>query len=590
MQFVKILYMKSIMRKVSEWEWVSNKVKFTTLIMFLLSILMIYPLYFLSLSIIGNLDNVGWKSPAIMHHPDSITNSFSYNTYENICTSVEYQFAYFFLIADGLSIIAIAVYFFHKISCDNFLTKTYIFLSAFLGFGFFLFPVANKKIKPVKISVNFRKITYISLIFSLMIISFSMLIFSGYTANINYKSSKINGKIALSTKSDQKNLIIFCVDSLDNHWTMPYFLNDKYKDFLYFPYFITPGFYTSESEKAIYSGTIENDLWPRIQNGEVFKYTAPLYESLPEKKLEFILDLGFNNISLVNEYFSKGDFAKEYDKSPLLLTGKKFNGVGSTFSKYENSTLGLFNNNIPEKNMMLSASNNLSISSDAGVVFSTLNSLHNPYFGDEDGDFSIFKGNSTWISSEMRNYNSAASFVSKYIAEFLDALKLKSDKYGNLYDNSMIVIFGDHSSHSNIPPSNEADAGAKTLKNQSALLIKYPNTNLVEDSPTVMDESAIYGPFLFKIIQHYFRNNGTFESEKEWITKNSNFRIDRSFITFKPYWQFSGAYLSHLNENGDVVLQNTFNGTPSYYFTNDTEKINQQVEEVGWIDEKNINI
>lgn len=538
-------------------------------VIFILSLLMIYPMYYFINEMLQFGDPFSFKGGDVMnsHNSDVTTSIYSFaGTF--ILKDYEYLAAFIFLIFNEILIIFLVVYFINKVKTESFFKKIFVYSSPFFGLGIFTFPLIF--IKKSHFNIQYKNL---GLIFVNTVISFSILLTTGLlisNAIVAEKYSQYSHNISnvnLSTQPGKENLILITLDSFDNFWTMPHFNNSAFKDFYYFPNFVTPGFYTAESEKIIYSEEIGNNLWDKTLSGYKINTAADVYTGLGPSKFKMLKKYSdYFNVTTINEDFSK--YANNEFINEINIKNTK---------KYGNK---VFNDDLPEKRMKNALIDNLKISNDPGMIFWSFYPLHNPYFGDEEGNFSITKCNSVYQSYEMRNYSSSAEFAYNATKDLLVSLKNSSDTFGSIYDNSMIVLFGDHSSHSNFVPNEYSHVGTPIEKNHSSLMIKYPHTSLAGDKPVVVDDIAIYAAHLQKIIDHYFANKNT--DQIDWMRNNPNFAIDRKFLTYTSYWMGMYGYYTQFDSNGQLRIVESNSGNFRVSPTDVKIIERQYADEVGW--------
>ena len=114
---------------------------------------------------------------------------------------------------------------------------------------------------------------------------------------------------------------------------------------------------------------------------------------------------------------------------------------------------------------------------------------------------------------------------------------MKGSNGVSVYDNSLIVVYGDHADHSR-RTSKPGDAlSEEVIANRSNLIIKYPKSlkhSSTKQKMTIIDDRAIYAPHLNQIINHALNT----EDGVDFIKTNHNFNPDRNFLTFmgpEPY-------------------------------------------------------
>ena len=96
---------------------------------------------------------------------------------------------------------------------------------------------------------------------------------------------------------------------------------------------------------------------------------------------------------------------------------------------------------------------------------------------------------------------------------------IRSLKDKGLYDKSFIIIYGDHSNHSNTLVHPNKDIPAK--KYNSMMMIKYPNEN---NNNMEISKTEVYGGFINQIIDHY--------DDQTFINMNKNFKPNKRVVFY----------------------------------------------------------
>ena len=150
-----------------------------------------------------------------------------------------------------------------------------------------------------------------------------------------------------------------------------------------------------------------------------------------------------------------------------------------------------------------------------------------------------------------------------------DGLKKIKNNVTNVFDNSMIIVFGDHSSHQN----NNGD------HHESAMMIKYPedNNSNAQTSIKVVSDKVVYAPYINDIILEYFKNrtklgqlfnnsNKFSQPNKEWPIFISNTKMafatwdnehlnydEKKIVTYQDYRKYKSNTLNDQNKKDMIT-------------------------------------
>lgn len=557
--------------------------------MFILGIFFVYPIMIFAKVMVNNFDTAGFKSDIALSHDSNVLSSIGQIDPIDTLHNSRYLIPYLFLVILEVINIVHSVYLISLNPNLSFFERVYIKASMIPGLAVIFLPILyiNKWLFrrndwKIVIGVKLNKYFSISMSFIFLILTSSLLLWDSFQIS-NRMFNSVIPNLSFSTKPGEENLIEICVDSMDRIYTSPFFLNSSFKDFYYFTKFVTPGFFTAESEKIIYSENLLNDFWQtdwsqksKYSWSEISNIDHWLDVTMSASKAKHISNSNhFNNIHLINDIPNRSVLNHNFD---ALNVTPNINYISNEMTKFD--TVGRFGvtKNSQEKNNIEFIKNHMTISDGASRLMYSPITLHNPSRVDKYGNYSLFAGNNTNNSSYMNNYNIPAEWLMSIIGDLFNNMKSLSNEFGNVYDNSMIVIFGDHSSHSNLSPNLNTNVGDELLKNRSPLLIKFPHTRLNGTGPEVVDDVAVYAPFLSKIEEHYFDAH---DDTLAWMRSNSNFNIDRKFISYAP-WPLGGqGFISEFN--GDKLESaNSLSGS-NIIFSDDSDKYIQEVlQEISW--------
>lgn len=157
--------------------------------------------------------------------------------------------------------------------------------------------------------------------------------------------------------------------------------------------------------------------------------------------------------------------------------------------------------------------NNIKISSNSKGARILTDDLitHRSFQLDANGNYSLHN-----FSDEDQQKN-LTNIVSNLITKLKSVKKVINGKEISAYDNSMIVIYGDHSTHG-LATNEGLKMNDDVRHAESLLMIKYPNKSY--NKLNVVNDRYVYASELNGIISHYFNNRN--EEPMDYF-KNSKF-------------------------------------------------------------------
>ena len=149
---------------------------------------------------------------------------------------------------------------------------------------------------------------------------------------------------------------------------------------------------------------------------------------------------------------------------------------------------------------------------------------HSARVTDSDGTVSFKTGGTASIDA-------AVAGLKHGINKFLQNLKdLKGSNGISVYNNSMIIFYGDHANH-HVPMPHPGNKN-EPKKYHSLAMIKYPNTATTKHPSSVVNTHPFYGAYMNEVIAHWYTNKATKMNDIDFINTNDNFKDGREMIGF----------------------------------------------------------
>lgn len=251
-----------------------------------------------------------------------------------------------------------------------------------------------------------------------------------YFKNRNkHRENTATNEIKYKGITEGKNLIVVQMEALQqfvigkkiNGKEITPNLNKLIKDSLYFDniYYQVSGGNTSDAE--FLSNT---SLYPLSEGSVYHRYAENTYPSMPS----ILKDKGYNTYSL-------HAFNKTFWNREEMYKALKFDTFYSSEDYIMDDFAGWSGNALSDKSFFRQSLNMIDTTKPFYSLFITL-SCHHPfnYFQDFDFDVGEFEG------EYIGNFIKGANYADSCIGEFVEDLKSKG-----LYDNSLLVFYGDHS-------------------------------------------------------------------------------------------------------------------------------------------------
>lgn len=245
----------------------------------------------------------------------------------------------------------------------------------------------------------------------------------------NKKDTLNNNEIKYKDIAKDKNLIIvqmeamqqFVIGKTVNGQEITPNLNKFVKDSLYFNniYYQVAGGNTSDAEFLT-----NNSLYPLGEGSVYHRYPENTYHSMPS----ILKEKGYDT-------YSFHSFDKTFWNREEMYKAVQFDTFISSEDYIMDDLVGWNGNALSDKSFFRQSLNKIDTSNPFYSFFITL-SCHHPFSYFEDFDFDVGEYQGEYIG----NFLKAANYADSCIGEFIDNLKAKG-----LYDNSLLVFYGDHS-------------------------------------------------------------------------------------------------------------------------------------------------
>lgn len=239
----------------------------------------------------------------------------------------------------------------------------------------------------------------------------------------NHVQAKYNGV------AKDKNLIIVQMEAMQqfvigkeiNGKEITPNLNKLIKESLYFNniYYQVSGGNTSDAEFVT-----NNSLYPLSEGSVYHRYPENTYHSLPS----ILKEKGYSTYAL-------HAFDKTFWNRQEMYKALKFDTFYSSDDYIKDDFAGWNGEALSDKSFFRQSLEKIDTTKPFYSFFITLSS-HHPFTYFENFDFDVGEFQGTYIG----NYLKAANYADSCIGGFIDSLKSKG-----LYDNSLLVFYGDHS-------------------------------------------------------------------------------------------------------------------------------------------------
>ncbi len=372
--------------------------------------------------------------------------------------------------------------------------------------------------------------------------------------------------VKLSLDVNKPNLIEIFTDGFDNK-----LVNEQFKDMQSAPNIFETQWDTFNQfygiEKFITAGGLTNDSFPSLVGGDDatnFNFEEQRLIDAPDKTLlNYVYSERFvnltvdhmNQIGLQNKYIinpiglsDSTSYATQIsgDVDYIKSVAPDFNVLNWGQAKRDNAGAFGISNKSPDSQIYNWLGDHMESSTEAAHIYLEDLFTHSPNMAKEDGTIS-------W-NSEFGNEGRKIRTSLNHLAQLFEDLKSVSNGTTNAFENSMIVIYGDHHDHS----SPDRDENGIIQENRSFAMIKYPVTNTpTKAAYTPVSDYAVWSPHIQKIIENGLTPSGGYD----FIKTNPNFAADRNFVTFSGVQ----GYYSHFAKASSTELTNGFSPTQSVH-------------------------
>lgn len=337
-------------------------------------------------------------------------------------------------------------------------------------------------------------------------------------------------------------------------------LNKLIGDSLYFDniYYQVSGGNTSDAEFLC-----NTSLYP-VKDGSVYcRFPQNTYHSLPGA----LKDKGYNTYSL-------HAFDKAFWNRTEMYKALRFDTFLNSEDYIMDDFAGWQGQALSDESFFRQSLDKIDTSKPFYSFFITLSS-HHPFNAFEDFDFDVGELEGTYIG----NYLKAANYLDKCIGQFLDDLKKRG-----LYDNSLLVLYGDHSAVPKIEADGLMELVDKEYSDQEwiklqkvPLIVHYPGQTKSEVINTTGGQIDILPTIsnLMGLDMPYALGNDLLNTKKDYVILRSGSVITKDFIYFndlREMYDFStgepldinifekelNSYFKELNVSDIIINKDAF--------------------------------
>lgn len=324
-------------------------------------------------------------------------------------------------------------------------------------------------------------------------------------------------EVLFSTKTGNENLVELFTDGYDFDYqkevieSSPEIKNDL-KDFYMFDKFITNGAPTMNGRPSEFGGFQDfnkfeiRKRFPTSSLGEAVFERGVFLDALKRHLDIHKTDFNSTNVFGVYDTHSEDDSLTDAQYLERGLPG--VNVESWTGSRDKNTSDFGITSYSPDSGMFKSLENSAKITSGKGArVLAQDMTTHAPHITGPQGQLDL---NATRKDTARAVANNVSSLVNK--------LKALKDQNGDAYDNSFIIVWGDHSDHDKL----SSDFENQLNRSHSNLMIKFPHES--KSSLTYVSDKLVSGPQINRIIKNELENHDGFS----FFSKNqSSFEVSR---------------------------------------------------------------
>lgn len=332
-----------------------------------------------------------------------------------------------------------------------------------------------------------------------------------------FESPVIGKQIKVSFNKSNPNLIEIFSDGLDLHSNAEVILdNPNLKDFYNFENYSTAGAPTHLSKTMLNSGFENYNPFKvlhdyNIQSNE--EYSDKVYgELFLETGISHMhnLESSFSSRNLINplNYADSSAYGMGVSSNPAAIVKRDPSLNITNWSGARDANAGSWgiSDKAPDSASYEWLSKNIigDQQTDKGARIYIGDLLtHRSFSNSSTNTYSTFNFSR---NDQVNNWVENISNVINSLRNIKNSANHPSNEADDAYDNSMIIIYGDHASHDFIPTAGATDEDNKVRKAESALLIKYPGANANTNNRIVRDR-AVWGPQLNEIIEDGIKNH-----------------------------------------------------------------------------------
>ncbi len=364
--------------------------------------------------------------------------------------------------------------------------------------------------------------------------------------------------ISYSTNPSNQNVIEIFTDGFDPQYMLEKIQNNhSYDNFDVYPNFVVSGAETSYSLPTIMEGIETRNIFNQYDQATGATSMASMSASVFGTAISN--HLSSNNVSAPEKYLINtngiiegGGFAASMSGDPEFM--KRIDPTVKTvnWGQARNDLAGTVGtmNYSPERAYLAwhdeKAIADATATKGTRVLLQEF-STHSPRITGEDGGVTFKTGTENGIDVSVLE---TAKGLDNSLTAFIENLKTLKDTSGiSVYDNSMIIIYGDHANHSTDLIHFDSPAGTTASKYNSMMMVKYPKANYgsagYHTAVNVNTTQEIYAPFLNHIIKNI--------ADPKFIEddKFGNFAPGREFLGF---YGEEAVYMKYAGSGADKVL------------------------------------
>lgn len=405
----------------------------------------------------------------------------------------------------------------------------------------------------------------------------------------SFEDPVIAPPVKFSLDKDHPNLVEIFSDGFDiNHFDSSIYTNDSnFKDFTWFKRFATAGHPTHLSISMIFNEfkdsnpfnvMYENNLKPREY--QPYEYSKGALEN-GVKHLGFSKN-EFNARTIVNpiDFSSSTEYGQSLSGMPESIwdVDPTINITNWSGARDANTSFFGVKNSPPDVQSYKWLANNSKAASQGekgARVYITDMLTHRPFLVNDKQEFTVWDIKRDDVIKSLH----------QSISDVISSLKNIKDSSGfSAYDNSMIMVFGDHASHDFM----DFQVGDNSTRScESSFIIKYPKqSSKPQTTMNVVENKFVWSPQINHIIRDYFdapitaRNNDNYFSD--YYNNPSSNKFDN---VNRPAFNSADAYgWANWKQDSNGEWKYNIDKTLSTYevqFAQDRTTQKQQVEELG---------